>query len=304
MKYRVPRSCGYSARVCMYTVAWSFVAVFVEVFLYVHRNRRFIREVHLDFHTAPELWGTALKCCFTSTETVGLLGTGAQEVHLDFHTAPDESSWWSPPRLSHSSWWSPPRLSHSSCELREASTHFNVLMATILSLQVLESAKHLKRQPVNPTHPPVCSAVQWATTGKEMLVNVNDDRTIPMINPGQYNWTYCSQWSIQGTGFAGLYLFFIAENANSLPSLSVLTESYSCIYADLSTSTVKWHLTNLVCWTLIMKLVQDERLTRDRKVVGSIPCNSGRRFSSPVSTFCADSYSISVPAPCYRRSTT
>ena len=30
--------------------------------------------------------------CFTSTETVGLLGTGAQDVHLDFHTAP-ELSW-------------------------------------------------------------------------------------------------------------------------------------------------------------------------------------------------------------------
>ena len=26
--------------------------------------------------------------CFTSTETVGLLGTEAQDVHLDFHTAP------------------------------------------------------------------------------------------------------------------------------------------------------------------------------------------------------------------------
>ena len=30
-----------------------------------------------------------LKCCFTSTETVSLLGTGAQDVHLDFHTAPE-----------------------------------------------------------------------------------------------------------------------------------------------------------------------------------------------------------------------
>ena len=30
-----------------------------------------------------------LKCCSTSTETVGLLGTGAQDVHLDFHTAPE-----------------------------------------------------------------------------------------------------------------------------------------------------------------------------------------------------------------------
>ena len=30
-----------------------------------------------------------LKCCFTSTETVGLLGTEAHDVHLDFHTAPE-----------------------------------------------------------------------------------------------------------------------------------------------------------------------------------------------------------------------
>ena len=30
-----------------------------------------------------------LKCCFTSTEIVGLLGMGAQDVHLDFHTAPE-----------------------------------------------------------------------------------------------------------------------------------------------------------------------------------------------------------------------
>ena len=29
-----------------------------------------------------------VQCCFTSTETVGLLGTGAQDVRLDFHTAP------------------------------------------------------------------------------------------------------------------------------------------------------------------------------------------------------------------------
>ena len=29
-----------------------------------------------------------LKCCFTSTKTLGLLGMGAQDGHLDFHTAP------------------------------------------------------------------------------------------------------------------------------------------------------------------------------------------------------------------------
>ena len=34
------------------------------------------------------------KSCFTSTETVGLLGTGAQDGHLDFHTAPASSEWW------------------------------------------------------------------------------------------------------------------------------------------------------------------------------------------------------------------
>ena len=32
---------------------------------------------------------TQLKCCFTSTETLGVLGTGAQECHLDFNTAPE-----------------------------------------------------------------------------------------------------------------------------------------------------------------------------------------------------------------------
>ena len=33
--------------------------------------------------------GCWLKCCFTSTETVGLLGTRVQDVHLDFYTAPE-----------------------------------------------------------------------------------------------------------------------------------------------------------------------------------------------------------------------
>ena len=30
-----------------------------------------------------------VECRFTFTETVGLLGTGTQDVHLDFHTAPE-----------------------------------------------------------------------------------------------------------------------------------------------------------------------------------------------------------------------
>ena len=37
----------------------------------------------------PVRWTIAslVECCFTSTETVDLLGTGALDVHLDFHTA-------------------------------------------------------------------------------------------------------------------------------------------------------------------------------------------------------------------------
>ena len=31
----------------------------------------------------------SVECCFTSTETVSLLGTRAQDGHLDFHTAPE-----------------------------------------------------------------------------------------------------------------------------------------------------------------------------------------------------------------------
>ena len=50
-------------------------------------------------YPAPQSWNLInsmpliellfLECCFTSTETVGLLGTGAQDVHLNFHTAPE-----------------------------------------------------------------------------------------------------------------------------------------------------------------------------------------------------------------------
>ena len=32
---------------------------------------------------------SCFECCFTSTEIVGLLGTGAQDGHLDFHAAPE-----------------------------------------------------------------------------------------------------------------------------------------------------------------------------------------------------------------------
>ena len=49
------------------------------------------QDVHLDFHTVPELCVQLLmlKCCCTFTETVCLLRMGAQDVHFDFHTAPE-----------------------------------------------------------------------------------------------------------------------------------------------------------------------------------------------------------------------
>ena len=31
------------------------------------------------------------ECCFMSTETICLLGTGAQDGHLDFHIAPEDT---------------------------------------------------------------------------------------------------------------------------------------------------------------------------------------------------------------------
>ena len=46
---------------------------------------------HVDFLTEhlSSAYSWLVECCFMSTETVGLLGTGAQDGHLDFHTAPE-----------------------------------------------------------------------------------------------------------------------------------------------------------------------------------------------------------------------
>ena len=50
-----------------------------------------------EFSSSPSSWShldslsnlMLLQCCFMSTETIGLLGTGAQDNHLDFSTAPE-----------------------------------------------------------------------------------------------------------------------------------------------------------------------------------------------------------------------
>ena len=64
------------------------------------RKRPVLKEaVGEDLQRGCEEMLLLLKCCFTSTETVGLSGTGAQDGHLDFHTAPElwrnvVCGWW------------------------------------------------------------------------------------------------------------------------------------------------------------------------------------------------------------------
>ena len=57
-------------------------------FCYFFRNDLIILPLVL-----PRSWWISgnllVECRFTSTETVGLLGTRAQDGHLDFHTAPE-----------------------------------------------------------------------------------------------------------------------------------------------------------------------------------------------------------------------
>ena len=47
----------------------------------------------------------------------------------------------------------------------------------------------------------------------------------------------------------------------------------------------------IACWL--------EGRTRDRKVASSNPGSRAGEFSSPELTLCADTYSVSVPPPCY-----
>ena len=48
----------------------------------------FVARETMSTKASIHLQGLA-ECCFASTETVGLLGTGAQDGHLDCHTAPE-----------------------------------------------------------------------------------------------------------------------------------------------------------------------------------------------------------------------
>ena len=69
----------------MFTLASSRQKEAVKLEL-LHRFSSF----SLCRHAGERVLGLSLvECCFTSTETVGLLGTGAQDAHLDSHTAPE-----------------------------------------------------------------------------------------------------------------------------------------------------------------------------------------------------------------------
>ena len=57
--------------------------------LNVHRTTRLIRDGEMEGGWGGGMEVLMVEVLFTSTETVGLLGTGAQDGHLDFHAAPE-----------------------------------------------------------------------------------------------------------------------------------------------------------------------------------------------------------------------
>ena len=58
----------------------------VETVIFVILCTQLALRVLINQNVVLNIW---LKHCFTSTETVGLLGMGAQDSHLDFHPAPE-----------------------------------------------------------------------------------------------------------------------------------------------------------------------------------------------------------------------
>ena len=77
---------GYISR----QVGWDSVLALSRV-LTVGLAERVLRTVTLICGVVAVV--VVVKCCFTSTETVGLLGTGAQDGHHDFHTTPELRLW-------------------------------------------------------------------------------------------------------------------------------------------------------------------------------------------------------------------
>ena len=89
-----------SMYICYCVIRWHFsygCTHYVLLCCFIPANKVFsktvVHSVSLEGNSRLYLsfWSVVgwLKCCFTSTETVALLGTGTQDVHLDFHTAPE-----------------------------------------------------------------------------------------------------------------------------------------------------------------------------------------------------------------------
>ena len=77
----------------------------------------------------------------------------------------------------------------------------------------------------------------------------------------------------------------------------VITMHITWLFTPVNISkSVRWQLAvGMARWL--------ERRTRGRKVGVRIPAGAAEKCSSPESTLCADSYSMSVPTPCYRSGT-
>ena len=79
----------------VFTAGTLIVACFIDIHHIIDKSqtKRRHRTGKTCGGTVEGLWrnGTVMfskvEVCFSSTETVGLLGTGAQEGHLDLHTA-------------------------------------------------------------------------------------------------------------------------------------------------------------------------------------------------------------------------
>ena len=81
---------------------------------------------------------------------------------------------------------------------------------------------------------------------------------------------------------------FVPQNCQGYFLTLNLSSSEHSLGGTIFTSVTNRLGARIACWL--------ERRTRDWKVVS---LNPGTRFSSPESTLCADSYSVSVPLPCY-----
>ena len=79
--------CFYSQGKASVTAVFPFTGQNVcHLCVSIHRTKR-LSPLYRHSRCRRSVTAVEVECCFTSTETVGLLGTGAQDGHLDFHPA-------------------------------------------------------------------------------------------------------------------------------------------------------------------------------------------------------------------------